>query len=309
MTDPTPPSARPAPPIEEPAAALRVSLPELAPGLLRLVAGAWWRTTRWSMEVSVRAGTRVVRAAVRGEGAGELLHDVGDELQAYARRLLGPVEAEVVEAEVGAAGGDPIPPASADQLTLRERGAELLRRSADVRYEEPAHPAYARILDELAPDEARMLRFMYASGDQPAVDVRTSRPLGVGASTVAQGLSMIGAQAGCRYLDRVPAYLNNLHRLGLVWFSREPLEDPLAYQVLEAQPDVVSALHKSGRARTVRRSIVLTPFGADFCLICLPPATDAPAPATEAAPAPQEAVEAGAARTRPARSAPRPRPA
>ena len=50
---------------------------------------------------------------------------------------------------------------------------------------------------------------------------------------------MIGAEAGCRYPDRVPSYLNNLYRLGLIWFSREPLSDRLRYQVLEAQPDVV----------------------------------------------------------------------
>ena len=65
------------------------------------------------------------------------------------------------------------------------------------------------------------------------------------------------------------AYLNNLNRLGLVWFSREPLEDPLAYQVLEAQPEVVEAM-KKGRTRTVRRSIHLTPFGDDFCETVLP---------------------------------------
>ena len=88
---------------------------------------------------------------------------------------------------------------------------------------------------------------------------------------VAPGRNMIGAQAGCRHLDRVPAYLNNLYRLGLVWFSRESLDDPRRYQVLEAQPDVVEAMRKAGRTgRTVRRSILLTPFGRDFCDTCLP---------------------------------------
>ena len=50
----------------------------------------------------------------------------------------------------------------------------------------------------------------------------------------------------------MPAYLNNLYRLGLIWFSREPLEDPLRYQVLEAQPDVVKALE--GGARRAHRA-------------------------------------------------------
>lgn len=81
---------------------------------------------------------------------------------------------------------------------------------------------------------------------------------------------MIGAEAGCRYTERVPAYLNNLFRLGLIWFSREQLDDPNLYHVLEAQPEVTEAMRKAGRATTVRRSIHLTPFGIDFCETCLP---------------------------------------
>jgi hypothetical protein len=41
--------------------------------------------------------------------------------------------------------------------------------------------------------------------------------------------------------------------------------------VLEAQPDVIEAKRKGGRgAKTVRRSISLTPFGEDFCRVALP---------------------------------------
>jgi hypothetical protein len=82
---------------------------------------------------------------------------------------------------------------------------------------------------------------------------------------------MIGARAGCRYVERVPSYLNNLFRLGLVWFSRETLRDPLLYQVLEAQPEVLAAIHSVRQAKVVRRSIHLTPFGEDFCRVCLTP--------------------------------------
>jgi len=152
---------------------------------------------------------------------------------------------------------------------LRSRGEELLRRSADVPYSEETHPAYDRILSQLAPDEGRILRLLALRGAQPAVDIRAGLPLV--SSLVAPGRNMIGAEAGCRYTDRVPAYLNNLYRLGLIWFSREPLSDPLRYQVLEAQPGVLEAMKKGGRtARTIRRSIVLTPFGRDFCDVVLP---------------------------------------
>jgi hypothetical protein len=152
---------------------------------------------------------------------------------------------------------------------LRERGAELLRRSADVHFDEDMHPAYERILSEISPDEGRILRLL-EDGPQPAVDVRTARPLNVGSELIAPGLTMIGAEAGARHVDRVPAYLNNLFRLGLVWFSREPLKDPLRYQVLEAQPDVLASLKKAGRGTTIRRSVELTAFGKDFCHVALP---------------------------------------
>ncbi|MEQ1788311.1 MAG: Abi-alpha family protein, partial [Acidimicrobiales bacterium] len=154
---------------------------------------------------------------------------------------------------------------------LRARGAALLYKSADVWHEQDTHPAYARILDELTPDEARILRFLVIDGPQPSIDVRTNRPLGVGSEVVASGLSMIGLQAGVRSLERTNADLNNLFRLGLIWFSREQVSDPTRYQVVEVQPDVLVALKAAGRSpKIVHRSIHLTPFGDDFCAECLP---------------------------------------
>jgi hypothetical protein len=239
------------------------SLLRVAPTLVRLAAGAYWRTAQWTIETSARAGTRILRAAVSGESTAQLLQNTGAELRAYVRRMLGVANGED--------GGPPPHTRDRDEATsLRELGAELLRRSADVRMEDDAHPAYARILGDLAPDEGRILRLLALEGPQPAVDVRTSRPLNIGSQLVAPGLTMIGAQAGCRHTDRINAYLDNLNRLGLIWFSREPLADPLRYQVLEAQPDVGEAMRKAGRSRTVRRSIHLTPFGEDFCGTCLP---------------------------------------
>ncbi len=134
---------------------------------------------------------------------------------------------------------------------------------------EKALDNYRKIL-ELAPDEARILLLLLRGGPQPSVDVRTGGPVGmVSSSLVAPGMSMIGARSGCRYLDEVPAYLNNLFRLGLIWFSREQLEDPMEYQVVEAQPDVLEAMHSVRFPKVVRRSIHLTPFGISFCQACL----------------------------------------
>ena len=124
----------------------------------------------------------------------------------------------------------------------------------------------------MAPDEARILLLLAQRGPAPSVDVRTGGPIGAVSSTlIAGGLTMIGPRAGCRYPLEVPAYLNNLFRLGLVWFSREQLRDPDEYHVLEAQPDVLDAMHSVRFSKIVRRSVHLTPFGEQFCRAALLP--------------------------------------
>ena len=247
-------------------------LTEILPGLARLGAVAWWRGARWSVETSVRVGTRLVRYAASGQAPGDLLAESGRDLRVWLRRFVDVVD-ESAQAAAGAATPTEQPAeASANgHVPLRERGAELLRRSTDVYHDDECHPAHERILEELAPDEARILRFMATEGPQAAVDVRTGGPIGmVNSQLVAPGLTMIGANAGARRPERIHAYLNNLERLGLIWFSRETLEEQSGYQVLEAQPMVAEAMKKAGRGRTVRRSIHLTPFGEDFCKAALP---------------------------------------
>jgi len=245
------------------------SLLRSIPALARFAAEASFRSARWSLETSAHASSRIIRAAVNGQETQELIRTTQADLRNAARRLLGirdprddVMESTAVEIDA---------PADSAARSLRDRGAELLRHSADVHFDEGAHPAYARILDDLAPDEARILRMLAEQGPQPAVDVRSGiLPLKSTSELVAAGINMIGTEAGCRHLEDVPAYLNNLFRLGLIWFSSEPLPDPLRYQVLEAQPEVGKALDAVRHTRTVRRSIHLTPFGADFCRRCLP---------------------------------------
>ena len=265
---------------------------EALPGLARVAASAAWHTTGWSVRAYVRTGRRLARAVTDSREAAALAADatkmasvVGELSRSVSAGT--PVGRALVQAAeslgeiVDPSGDGPSVVVSAHLHVnsergrstperLRQRGAELLERSRDVWMDDESHPAYDRILDELAPDEGRILLLLLNGGPQPSVDVRTGGPLGVVSSQlIAPGLTMIGPRAGLRHVDRVPAYLNNLFRLGLVWFSAEPLRDPMDYQVVEAQPDVLAAMHSVRFAKVVRRSIHLTPFGVDFCRTCL----------------------------------------
>ena len=246
-----------------------------APALVRLGLAAYVRTLGWSVQVSINAANRALRLVLTGEGAEALVNGISGQVREQLKRLLGISEIEARldrmpeppdHSRNGSTNGQVV-----DYLAmLKQRGAELLERSASVEDDDHLHPAYERILTSLAPDEARILRLMAIEGPRASVDVRTWRPLSVGSELVEPGITMIGHQAGCRHLDRVSAYLDNLHRLGLIWFSREPMDDLSAYQVLEAQPEVAEAMKRAGRGKTLRRSVNLTPFGKDFCETCLP---------------------------------------
>ncbi|GGU25642.1 Abi-alpha family protein [Nocardioides albus] len=264
---------------------------DVLPGLLRISAVTVAHTAGWGLRTYARGVGRVAKAVVDPNEAVRLTEDVATnarQMTGFAKRvatgnpitgLLERVALPAAEnakaamegraARVNAAqvrGGAP----GDGPDRLRRTGEELLRRSRDVWDENERHPAFVSILEELAPDEARILVLMLKDGPQPAVDVVEGGLLGHlrGSRMIARGLTMIGAQASVRYASLVPQYLNNLTRLGLVWQSEEPVSELIRYQVVEAQPDVLEARHGKGGARIKRRSIHLTPFGQDFARAC-----------------------------------------
>ena len=249
-----------------------------------LAAGTAVRSGQWAVNTSYEVTKEIAQAALDGESSADIAERTGNALRSIARSALGVTEGSVreivsyVPTPTNGAGASTQPQhqqlamashlRSATTQELRRRGDALLARSADVYFTEDVHPAYDRILDELAPDEARILRFMALNGPQPAVDVRTNRPLGIGSELVQGDLTSVPEQAGVRYPDRARPYLINLNRLGLTLTSDDPVVLS-RYMVLEVQPVVEAALKKAGRApKIVRKSLRLTEFGEDFCRTC-----------------------------------------
>jgi hypothetical protein len=247
---------------------VRQALPgvrDALPGLVRVATSSTWRALQWATTTWITTARNITTAVMNGEAPAQIVADTRGQFRAMVQSALG---MNTVSAN-GQHENHSRPGSTTEEL--QARGRQLLHDSADVWFTEDTHPAYAAILEELTPDEARILRFLAAAGPQPSVDVRTSRPLGRGSEMVAAGLSMIGLHAGVRNVAWTNAHLGNLHRLGLVDFPHEQVADPTIYQVLEVQPDVQDAMQKAGRSsKTIHRSIELTIFGQDFCRVCLP---------------------------------------
>ncbi|MBB5912726.1 hypothetical protein BJY24_001593 [Nocardia transvalensis] len=245
--------------VPENSTARRPSTVRTATGVVRVAFSAVTEATAWGVGTAIGVADTVVRGSMAGRPPRDVLSDAGEQVRDSVRRALG-----VPAPDHRPVSGDP---------GLRERGAELLRMSASVHGadDDADHPAFARILTEIAPDEARILRFLYLDGAQPVLDIRTGRPLSPGGQRVESGLNMIGEDAALRFTGRVDTYLTNLRRLGLVETTRDPLDNPARYQLLESQPEVRRLVKRAGfGTKILYRSVVLTGFGADFVRTCLP---------------------------------------
>ncbi|MEU7140508.1 Abi-alpha family protein [Nocardia sp. NPDC046473] len=229
-----------------------------ATGVARVAWTAATGMTAWSLGTALGVTSTVVRRSIQGVPPREVLAEAESEVRDRLRQALGFTEA-------------PNEPAAQTVPTLREQGAALLRLSASTHGDEENHPAFAGMLAELTPDEARILRFLHLDGPQPSIDIRTGRPRALGAERVGSMLTLVGEQAGLRFPNRIQQYLTNLRRLGLVEHAREPVGNPHRYQLLEAQGPVRELLKRSGfGTKVVYRSVALTGFGGDFVRTCLP---------------------------------------
>ncbi|MFR9752963.1 Abi-alpha family protein [Nocardia sp. 004] len=235
-----------------------VAAARAATGLARFAVTTVTEVAVWSVGTAVGVTATVARRSIEGVPRREVFAEAEAELRDALRRALGLPDAA-------------ISPAPEHPPTLREQGAALLRWSAGTEDEDDNHPAFAGMLAELTPDEARILRFLYTDGSQPSIDIRTGRPRAFGAERLGAMLTLIGEQAGLRFPNRIQQYLTNLRRLGLIEHAREPVGNPNRYQLLEAQSPVREILKRSGfGTKVIYRSVVLTDFGTDFVATCLP---------------------------------------
>ncbi|MFE3191778.1 Abi-alpha family protein [Nocardia sp. NPDC059240] len=232
-------------------------------GVVAVAVSAAVEASFWSLHTALGVTSVVLRGSMAGQPPRAILSEAGAQVRHSVRQALGVTAPE---------SSDAAPELSATSV-LRARGAELLRRSADFHTEDDNHhhTAYGRILGELAPDEARIVRHLYLDGPQPAVEVRTGR------TSYRATFNMLGEDAALRYPNRIDEYITNLDRLGLIHVTREALGNPNRYQLLEAMPEVRRLLKRASfGTKVLYRTIELSSFGAGFVRTCLPvPSLDA----------------------------------
>jgi hypothetical protein len=231
--------------------------------VVRLAGAVIWRAVTSITKGSVDAVTELAREVQAGEPVTHIVDHQVARVQSVVLQVLGTPNGSLTRTLTWS------PSRGASEQNLRAIGSAMLKGSWRPESEpRTEHPSFALMLQSLTPDEARILRFLAVAGPQPAIDIRTKTPFGVGSERLAGGINLIAEMAGCTWPQRDRHYLANLNRLGLVRFSEEPVTDRRRYAFVEAQPKATEPMERAKKAKTIYRSIYLSLFGQQFCEIC-----------------------------------------
>lgn len=163
-----------------------------------------------------------------------------------------------------------------DEPDLREMFDNLLIKAMCKETVEFAHPAFAEILAEITPDEAKIVKAFIEEGNLPTVSLCNVDKQG-GRNYIYRNFSIIGEAAGCEHVDLTPMYLDNLDRLRLVELTEQYTAAPRHYKKVEGHPFIkqMKASQKPGPGLTielVKGSCRVTALGWRFYQACVLPA-------------------------------------
>jgi hypothetical protein len=164
--------------------------------------------------------------------------------------------------------------------SLSDLYANLLATSMDKETATTAHPAFAEIIKQLTPDEARIIALFPSDPFMPLIDIKRrvkTADSGGAYYTMLVNHSHLGNMAGCEHLDLVPAYLDNLVRLGLAEIpSGQSYISPGIYESLENSATAKSFKESIERSRENtcefgRKFLEITALGKQFAKVCVVP--------------------------------------
>lgn len=164
-------------------------------------------------------------------------------------------------------------PAAADEPELSDLYLELLGKSMHKDYQSDVHPAFAKVLGELSPDEARLLS-AFSGTYAPALITMATKPGPDQEITERTLYIFVKDHEPLRRQDAFPTYFENFKRLRLLEVD-ELRNLPKAVGIVE---EIVNLgrwrknMQAAGLIPTAKHALVeVTPFGRGFLNACLPP--------------------------------------
>lgn len=161
--------------------------------------------------------------------------------------------------------------------SLSDLYANLLATSMDKNTAINAHPAFTEIIKQLTPDEAKLISLFPNISSIPLIDItRKDNSKNRGSYiTRYSNHSNFGESAECEHLSLVPAYIDNLIRLGLIEIPAgqsytavefyKPLEDSELAKNFKTMIENVP----EHECHFNRKMAVITALGRQFANVCV----------------------------------------
>lgn len=159
--------------------------------------------------------------------------------------------------------------------SLSDLYANLLASAMDRSTAKEAHPAFVEIIKQLTPDEARILNLFVSQSIYPLISLRAEKTTEDGGADVFIHYSHLSKTSGVLDADRVPAYLDNFCRLGIMEVPPNTrLTAKGVYDEIENDPVILEqltniALDPNRKPRVIRLMIRTTRLGDQFIDACV----------------------------------------
>jgi hypothetical protein len=141
----------------------------------------------------------------------------------------------------------------------------LLDRALDQSTGGGQSELFHRIIDQLVPDEARIISALSDGSSAPLVSIRARTPTGGPGKVVLANASLVGRTANLALPHMTPSYVTHLLTLGLIESGPEDPGMKQDYEILMSESYMLKAIKAAARgplpARVEKRTVQITALG------------------------------------------------
>ena len=156
-------------------------------------------------------------------------------------------------------------PEPTTDAALETKMTDLLARALEQSTSAGQDELFHRILDQIVPDEARIISALSDGSASPLVSVHALSRAGLLGEALIENASLVGRTANVALPSLTPTYVGHLLALGLLETGAEDDNLKDEYQILLADTDVLGAIRSGSRgplpARVEKRTVRLSSLG------------------------------------------------
>jgi len=159
-------------------------------------------------------------------------------------------------------------PAARDRDGLQHTMGNLLERSNEQTTDASRQELFAKMLDQIVPDEARMISALSDGSSSTLIHVFRRTAGRQAPVAVLENMSLIGRTANLALPHLTPNYVGHLLSLGLLEVGPEDATMKAEYEILAAEMAVLAAIKRASRGaigpRIERRTLRLSILGREL---------------------------------------------